>query len=194
MNFRIDSILTLMLVLLFSGCANIEHTSQTKGKIGSSQFAGVGDVVLSIERMRNLENAFGKSDIFGRKTKEGYTEIRFAGVEPDGVVVLYRKDVNILTNEITMSRTPISHTTGRSDTNVNASGTLYGNHANLNARGSTTHSSATLSQAEDYHILVPTDTIPIRLQPNEKMLPVSGHLIHIESISPNSIKYKIEGQ
>ena len=70
----------LLSFLTLIGCANIEHTTKVSQKVGQSQFAGVGDIVLSIERERNLKNAFGKSDIFGRKTKEGYTEIRFAGV------------------------------------------------------------------------------------------------------------------
>lgn len=190
----ITKALILALILSVMGCASIEHTTKAAQTTGQSRFAGIGDIVLSIERMRNLENALGKSDIFGRKTKEGYTEIRFAGVESDGAVVLYRKDVSIISNETTMSRTPISHTRGYAETNLAASGNAYGNQATLNARSNTNYNSTTISQAEDYHIAVPADTIPIRLQPGETVLPVSGYLIQIESVSENSLKYKVQKQ
>ena len=184
----------LLSFLTIIGCSNIKHTTKVSQKFEQTQFAGVGDVVLSIERERNLKNAFGKSDIFGRKTKEGYTEIRFAGVEPDGTVVLYRKDVVIITNETTMSRSSSYNTSGYSQTKVTGTANTIGNQTTINARGSTTHYSTTIGPAEDYHIVVPAETIPIRLKPTEKILPVSGYIIQINSVSTNALEYRIEKQ
>src|SRR3972149_3771733 len=117
-------IILLVAAALIAGCATIKHASNTEQPIGQQTIAGVGDVVLRVNKQRNLENAFGKADIFGRKTNEGFSELRFAGVEKSGEVVLYRKDVRIITNETTMSRTPISTTTGSANTNV--TGDYYG--------------------------------------------------------------------
>ncbi|CAM3612282.1 hypothetical protein VA7868_03581 [Vibrio aerogenes CECT 7868] len=194
MNAAINFASAILVAFILTSCAAIDHTSKVKQKTGQPLFAGVGDIVVSIDRERNLENAFGKSDIFGRKTKEGYTEIRFAGIEPDGTVVLYRKDISIISNETTMSRTPISNTTGYSQTNVTGSANTFGNQTSLNVSGNTTYNATTIGPAEDYHIAVPSDTIPIRLKPNEKVLPVSGYLIRIGHVTPNSIEYRVEQQ
>ena len=96
-----------------SGCAAIEHTSYIEQPVGQARIAGIGDVVLRVNKQRNLENISGKADIFGRKTNEGFAELRFAGVEKSGEIVLYRKDVQIISNETTMSRTPIAFNTGQ---------------------------------------------------------------------------------
>lgn len=194
MKIPINFVSTILSAFLLTSCAAIDHSSKVKQKTGQSLFSGVGDVVVSIDRERNLENAFGKSDIFGRKTKEGYTEIRFAGVEQDGTVVLYRKDVSIISNETTMSRTPISNTTGHSETNVTGSTNTFGNQTTLNASANTTYNATTIGPADDYHIAVPSDTIPIRLKPNEKVFPVSGYLIRIDHVTSNSIEYRVEQQ
>jgi hypothetical protein len=87
-----------------AGCGSIEKTASMQQPMDKALLAGPGDVVLRIDRERSLANVAGKADIWGRKTNEGFTEVRFAGVEPDGQVVLYRKDVEILSNETTLTR------------------------------------------------------------------------------------------
>lgn len=190
---RHSSFIVLATILAY-GCANIDHTSKASQLTDKPLFAGVGDLVLSVERQRNLKNAFGKSDIFGRKTTEGYTEIRFAGVEENGTVVLYRKDVSILSNETTMSRTPISRTSGTASTNVTGTASTYGNQTSVNAAGRTTYNSTTVRPAEDFHIAVPADTIAIRLDADESHLPISGYLIAITRASRNSLQYVVKKQ
>jgi hypothetical protein len=102
--------IALIFLLALQSCATVEKTAQPSQTLNVIAMAGIGDTVLRIERERDLVNAFGRADLFGRKTKEGFTEIKFAGVEPDGTVVLFRKDVEILSNETTMTRTPFSMT------------------------------------------------------------------------------------
>lgn len=184
-------IIPLAVAALIAGCATIEHTSNTEQPIGQPAIVGVGDVVLRVNKQRNLENAFGKADVFGRKTNEGFSELRFAGVEKTGEVVLYRKDVRIITNETTMSRTPFSTTTGSANTNV--TGSYYGNanSGNVNANARTNYSSTTLMPTSDFHVVIPADTIPIRLSTGENKVPMEGYVVEIIRATPSSLEYKI---
>lgn len=184
-------VITLVAAALIAACATIEHTAKTEQPIGQPTIAGVGDVVLRVTKQRNLENVFGKADLFGRKTNEGFSELRFAGVEKSGEVVLYRKDVRIITNETTMSRTPISTTTGSANTNV--TGNYYGNRnsGNVNANARTDYSSTTLMPASDFHVVVPAETIPIRLSSGETKVPMEGYVVEIIKATPSSLEYKI---
>lgn len=184
-------VITLVAAVLMAGCATIEYTSNTEQPIGQPTIVGVGDVVLRVNKQRNLENAFGKADVFGRKTNEGFSELRFAGVEKSGEVVLYRKDVHIITNETTMSRTPISITSGSANTNV--AGNYYGSgdYGNVNANARTNYSSTTLMPASDFHIVVPAETIPIRLSPGESKVPMEGYVVEVIKATPSSLEYKI---
>ena len=175
----------------FAGCASIDHSAAVKQSVGTTLVAGPGDLVLRIDRERSLENAFGKADLFGRKTKEGFTELRFAGVEPSGEVVLFRKDVQIVTNETTMSRTPIATSTGRSTTSISGSANTFGGSSQIQGTGTTNYSTSTLVPQKDFHVVVPSETMAVRLAPDEKRLPVSGYLIEIVSASRNSLQYKI---
>jgi len=180
-------LIPLISVFLICGCANIEHGSKTSQPTNKSLRAGVGDVIIKIKHERNLENAFGKSDIFGRKTTEGYSELRYAGKETNGVLVFYRTDVSILTNETTMSRTPVSNTF--SNSNTTASGQYYGNQ--FSGRANTTTHSTTINPAEDYHIPIPRSAIPIRLNDGEKEIVMADYLIRILRAESAFVEYTI---
>lgn len=93
-----QQIIAVVIAALLAGCATIEHTSNTKQPVGQETIVGVGDVVLRITKQRNLENAFGKADLFGKKTNEGFSELRFAGFEKSGEVVLYRNKHGVRSN------------------------------------------------------------------------------------------------
>ena len=177
--------------ILFSGCASIDHTASASQATGVTKVAGPGDLVLRIERERNLENAFGEADIFGRKTKEGFTEVHFAGVESGGEVVFYRKDVQIITNETTMSRTPVATTTGSASTNVAGTATTYGNNTQVRGTANTNYSSTTMLPKSDFHVVVPSDTVAIRLAPGEKRLVVSGYIIEVLDAGTNVLEYRV---
>ncbi|MFK4131961.1 hypothetical protein ACI2KR_06655 [Pseudomonas luteola] len=178
----------LLASLIISGCSSIEHTSSIDQPVNQAAIVGVGDVVLRINKQRNLENAFGKADMFGRKTNEGFSELVFAGVEPSGEIVLYRQDVNIITNETTLSRTPFSSSTGSSKTNV--TGSYYGNRS-FSGNSTTNYSSTSINPSSDFHSVVPAGAIPIRLAPNENKLPMGGYMIEVIKATPNSFEYKI---
>jgi hypothetical protein len=181
----------LVALSLQAGCSSIDRTAAAQQPVNKSLLAGPGDLVLRVERERNLENAFGKADVFGRKTKEGFTELRFAGVEPSGEIVLSRKDVQIVTNETTMSRTPFSTTTARATTNVSGIATPQGNSTMVQGTANSNLSSITISPVRDFHVVVPSDAVAIRLAPSEKRVPVAGFVIEIISASTNSLEYRV---
>jgi hypothetical protein len=186
-----QGIFLLLFSILVSNCASIQHTSSTDQPTGKKIIAGVGDIVLRVNKMRNLENVFGKADIFGRKTNEGFAELRFAGIESSGEVVLYRKDVHVLTNETTMSKTPFSTTTGSANTNLTGSFYGNGNYGNVQSNATTNYTSTTTKPASDYHVFIPAETIPIRLAPGETKIPMEGYVVEIIRATKNSITYKI---
>lgn len=183
--------ITFAACIALSACATIDHSSSSSQSLNKVLAVGPGDIVLRVERERNLENAFGKADIFGRKTKEGFTELRFAGVEANGEIVLYRKDVTIVTNETTMSRTPLTTTTGTTRSSLSGSSSTYGGSTQFQGSGTSSFTSTTLSPVSDFHIVVPSDTVPVRLSPNEKRIPVAGYLVEIISATRNALEYKL---
>lgn len=187
--------ITVVLIAVFlSSCGSIQRTASVHQPVGKVLLAGPGDIVLRIDRERSLENIAGKADIWGRKTKEGFTEIRFAGVESNGTLVLSRKDVHIVTNETTLTRTPMSFTTASAQTSINGNATRLGTSTHFSGTAQTTGSATTISSGTDYHIPVPSDTVAIRLTPSEKKIPLSGYVIEVLNVSPNSLEFRIVEQ
>ncbi len=184
-------IAAIVITFCLAGCASIQHTATAEQPTDQQSIVGVGDLVLRVNRQRDLENIFGKASISGRKTKEGYSELRFAGVEKNGEVVFYRKDVQIITNETTMSRSPFSTTTGSSNTNITGNYYGSGNVGTVNANARTTYSSTTIAPTSDYHVIVPVDTIPIRLPAGETKIPMEGYVVEVIRATPVSLEYKI---
>lgn len=187
-------LLVAALATVLLSCGSIERTASSQQPIGKVLMAGPGDVVLRIDRERSLTNVVGKADIWGRKTNEGFSEIRFAGVESNGQVVFYRKDVQILSNETTLTRTPMSFTSASTNTAASGTATTYGNSAQLSGTSRSVGSSTTISSGSEYHVAVPSDTIAIRLGPNERRVPISGYVVEILSVSPNAIEYRVTQQ
>lgn len=181
----------IVLILSMAACGSIERTTSVYQPLDKTILAGPGDVVLRIDRERSLENVAGKADIWGRKTKEGFTEVRFAGVEPSGVVVLYRKDVHIMTNETTLTRTPMSVSTGGSSTSFNGSSNHIGSSSQFSGSAQTSAAVTTISSGNEYHFPIPSDTVAIRLLPSEKRLPISGYVLEVLSASPNALEFRV---
>lgn len=163
--------------------------------MGQQLLAGPGDLVLKVNKQRDLKNAFGRADLFGRKTDEGYSELRFAGAEADGTVVFYRKDVVIVTNETTMSRTPLTQSFGSATTTTR--GTVTGSTVGGQLSGSGTATSTTsgsvttISPHSDYHVVVPPETVPIRIPAGTKAFPFEGGTVEILSATPTALSYRV---
>src|ERR1700730_12649924 len=73
---------------------------QPKGQVLQ---AGVGDDLVRVDKSSDLPNLCGKADIYGGKREGGFTEVRFAGITPDGNLILRRTDVEVNSNETTLT-------------------------------------------------------------------------------------------
>lgn len=188
-SFRI--IVIALIIGVLSACASIEKSRLAEQLINQPLLAGMGDVVLKVNKQRDLENAFGNADVFGRKTNEGFSELRFVGIEKSGAIVFYRNDIRIMTNETTMSRSGVSSTFGSA--NTTASGRYYGNenYGTVSGRASTNYSSSTLSPTSDFHALIPQGTTSIVLKPGDTTVVMEGYVLEVLDVSSGALKYKI---
>ena len=94
----------LLIGALLGGCAPVQMRADTDGPAGEG-YASTGDIVVRVRRTDDLPTIFGRADLFGRTRDRGFTEVRYLGLNPAGMPVFRRRDVDIMTNETTMSRT-----------------------------------------------------------------------------------------
>jgi hypothetical protein len=182
----------LACALFVAACAPIQHTVEARQPVNRILTAGPGDILIHVDKQRNLENVFGASDIYGRKTNEGFSEVRFAGMEQDGTVVLFRNELAILTNESTLTRNPFTTSTTSGNTNVSRLGTSLDSdtRSTLETR-SNTQTTTTLSRLPDFHTLIPSDAIQIRIPPGSRTFVFEGYTLTILKMEPNILTYSI---
>lgn len=183
---RMKLLMTASLAVLLAACSTIESKPYVSQPVGQLLRAGVGGVIVHVDRKRNLENAFGKADIFGRKTYEGFSELRFMGVQ-NGQVAIRRVDVAVYNDETTMSR----------------SGTYIPN----SSTGTTTGMVGGVPFMATTNVSGPGTYIPPRpsnvsvsapsgidfLAPIGQPLPFEGVTVTITAADPVSVSYSIQG-
>lgn len=177
------SVAALVLILL-AACAQIQSKPYLAQPLGQSLRAGVGGVIAHVDRKRNLENVLGRADLFGRKTYEGFSELRFMGVQ-DGKVAIRRIDVAVYNDETTMSR----------------SGVYVPNNATATTHGiiGTSPFSATTSVSgpgtyippRPANVSVSAPSVIDFLAPIGQPLPFEGLLVTITAADPVSASYSI---
>ncbi|MGE3583829.1 MAG: hypothetical protein AB7G24_03390 [Novosphingobium sp.] len=155
--------------------------------MGKELQAGVGGVVLRIDKNRSLENAFGRADIYGRKTYEGYTELRFMGMEDDKII-LRRIDVSILNDETTMSRSGIYIPSQTTSTTM---GTIGGTpfNATTTQQGSGTY----IPPRKSNVAVLPPNQIEFIAETSQP-IPFEGFAITVLEANPSALRYSIGGQ
>jgi hypothetical protein len=179
-----NRLICLVPIVLLGSCAPIQHTAEINQPTNVTSIAGPGDLLARVDKKRNLVNAFGGADVFGRKTDEGFSELRFGGVESDGTIVFFRRETAIISNETTMSRTPLS----TSYSSASGSVSVQGNRGTFTGTETTT----TLHPLSDYHVVIPSDALAIRLPKGTGVVPFEGYLIDIQVVSQSSITYRVE--
>jgi len=176
------------------GCSPIQKFQETQQPTNQSLLAGVGDVVLRIDKSRNLENAYGAADIFGRKTNEGFTEVRFAGLRADGTAVFWRRDVSIQSNETTMSRSGGIFIPSSTTSTTSTHG-MIGNTPLSGSSTTTTSGGGTFVPAPkaDTHVLPPeTFEILVNAAPGSSFV-VSGFQLVIDEAKSGGLRYRVLG-
>jgi hypothetical protein len=94
----------LSVSLCLTCCAPVQMRAQMDRPAGEL-YVSAGDIVLRVQRADSLPNVFGRADLFGRTRDRGFSEVRYMGLNSAGSPVFRRRDVDIMTNETTMSRT-----------------------------------------------------------------------------------------
>lgn len=100
----------LFVLCIITACAPVSQTSSLNKVSGERSYASVGDVLLRVNAQESLPNAFGKADIFGRTRESGFSELRYMGLNQAKQPVFRRRDVDVVSNASTMTRTPMSST------------------------------------------------------------------------------------
>lgn len=107
-----------------------KQKTQISQPVNEEIYTSVGDNLLKVTIKEPLPNAFGGSDIFGRKREKGFVEIRFMGITDDGRAVFRRRSVDVVSNETTMSRSQSlfpGSTINQSGSGANAAIIIEGN-------------------------------------------------------------------
>lgn len=119
---RINLAFIVVLGVMFSSiswCDDLPITERLVQKRNVELKMHIGGAVFKVTRTSPLPNAFGKADMFGRKVDRGFMELRFLGVDENGKTKFRLTDVETTSNETTMSRTPISYSTGSAQVTYN---------------------------------------------------------------------------
>ena len=177
----------LLLIISLAACSPIEKQATLQQRVGVVLNAGLGAVMIQIDRTRNLENAFGASDVFGRKTDEGFSQLRFAGMQGNTASFI-RRDLQVRSNETTMSRSGgvfIPNTTTTTYSGAVGSTPVYGS---ATTSGGGTYIPApkanTSSSVHDISFSVDLSTT--------SQFVFEGHQILVVEASPAGITYRID--
>lgn len=177
---------SLMLGLV-AACSPIQSKPYVSQPIGQLLRTGVGGVIAHVDRKRNLENAFGRSDVFGRKTYEGFSELRFMGVQ-NGMVAIRRVDVAVYNDETTMSRSGVYIPNNSTATTYGMVGTVpFSATTNVSGPG-------TYIPPRPSNVSVSAPGIVDFLAPIGQPLPFEGVSVTITAADAVSVSYRIEGQ
>jgi hypothetical protein len=142
--------------------------------------ASIGGVVFRVNRTSALPNAFGKPDIFGRKIDHGFVELRYKGQSPDGLLMFQLTDVDTISNETTMNRTPREITTTRAQVSA------------LGISASGTQQSTTIRTEAGKTEALPPDTTPFTIDPaKKKEFKIGDVTVQISQADELSLKYRL---
>jgi hypothetical protein len=179
-------------ILILDACTfkPVQRYQTPRQPVGQTLVASVGDVILRVDRTRDLADDWGHADFFGGKTNEGYSEIRYQGMQEDGTLLFLRQDLDIHTNENTTTRAGgkfVESVEQRRKWNGDAP--LYPkDHARV--MNEVRQAQTWVPVAPATTIAVPGAPTEVRLPPGApRMLTLDGHAIRIQDATPAAITY-----
>src|SRR5262245_4687009 len=69
--------------LAVAGCAQVQQRQQLAEPVGAVMRTPVGGTIATIAKERDLPNAFGRADIYGRTVDAGFTRLIYRGRNAD---------------------------------------------------------------------------------------------------------------
>lgn len=169
------------------GCAPVQHSNSISQQSNTELVAGVGDTVLDVTKEKNLPNAFGASDIFGRKTPTGRVTVEYLGVRK-GKAIFKRHTVDIETGATTMNSSPVVIPNNQTTTHSGiVGGTMY-------SGTSTTYAPPTVIAPNTPQAQVlgsRTTELAVDLKKADRALIVEGKTLNIISADNSKVVYSI---
>lgn len=179
--------ITIFVTCFLAACAPVQEKTSISQPLNAQLTAGVGDIVLSISKEKNLPNAFGKSDVFGRMTPTGLTTVQYLGVK-NGKAIFRRRSITIETGATTMNSTPLvipnSHTTNHSGM---VGGVAYSGTSTSSLPPTVIPANTPDTQVLDHGAV----EISLDLKKAEKTIVVDGKTIAIGSADSSMVVYSI---
>jgi hypothetical protein len=173
--------------VLLAACSPLQSYETFSKEAETEYTVSIGKEVYRVKRERDLPNAFGNADIYGGKIDTGYTELRFAGLTAEGNVIFRLMDIEMDSNETTMSRygSDTSTITSTVDSSPQSNNPYYvgPNTDTINSTVTTHHrpqSSATQ---------LPPNTVEFIFNPNEKVLKLDNVSVELTKVTSYSISY-----
>lgn len=141
----------------------------------------IGGAIATIVKDRDLPNAFGGADIYGRKIDAGYTRIVYRGRGSDGSVLVEQVDVDVQSNASTLTRPPVIYSrTQPAVASSRESGVAYG----------TSRTVSVASPAEQISMQLPSAAQFAVPKQRTLMLP-TGHTVEFLAAEPRYLTYRI---
>jgi hypothetical protein len=95
--------------LAAGGCAQVEQRQRLAEPVGPVMRTPVGGTIATIMKDRDLPNAFGRADIYGRTVDVGFARLIYRGRNADGSVLVEQVNVDVKSNASTMTRAPVTY-------------------------------------------------------------------------------------
>jgi hypothetical protein len=102
--------LGIVVVSMVAGCAQVQQRQQLAEPVGPVLRTPVGGVIATITKDRDLPNAFGGADIYGRTVDAGFTRLVYRRRATDGSILVEQVNVDVQSNASTLTRPPIINT------------------------------------------------------------------------------------
>jgi hypothetical protein len=158
-----------------ASCSPVETYNRTDRATGQA-FASRGDVMLRVDKRDDLPNAFGRADMFGGTRDRGFAELRYMGTNSAGQPVFRRTDVNIYTNETTMSQMGLRTATVTAQQTGN---TVVASGIGASALPATVGA-------------LPPDTVQFALDPTQgRTITIQDHGVEILQFNSAGVQYRV---
>lgn len=172
------------LLLALAACSSTTSVSAPyKHAALRTNVAGPGDTVLTIPVRRPLPNVLGGNDIWGRTVDAGRITIRLIGAQGSRAT-FERADMAILSDETTLSRTPLLIPDNRT---TSVSGTYNGKPF----RGTLTEKSMrVIGQSHVNRAAIASEPVRFTLGIGEATM-IGGKTLRVISVLRNSVTYSV---
>jgi len=176
-----------------SSCAatqNYQELAQSTDQILQTE---IGGEIFRVVNTRDLPNAFGGADIWGGKVESGFIQVRYMGMTDDERAVFRRIDVEIQSDETTMSRYGVARTYTTSNTygSVTARNTGFGT-ATATGSATTYTTGTTILPRKSTTNVLPPNAVEFAVDPLEqKEFTLVGITVNIIEATPFNLTYRL---